>query len=107
MKDAAGAPVEQLWSASSYASNLLSPAVTNDKTDPRWYHALVRDVEIPVAFDRVAMRVRIRPVDFDYVDDLVASGDLPASQRAAMVTTLTLASTAREWTSAKGPGCVP
>jgi hypothetical protein len=106
MKDAAGAPVEQLWTAASYASNVLLPAVTTDKSDPRWYHAMVRDVTVPVPFDRLSMRVRIRAVDYDFVDDLIASGDLPQAQR-SLVTTLTIGSSVHVWSSAIGVGCAP
>jgi hypothetical protein len=106
MKDASGAPVEQLWTAASYATNVLLPAVTTDKSDPRWYHAMVRDVTVPVPFDRVSMRVRIRAVDYDFVDDLIASGDLPAARR-SLVTTLTIGSSEHVWSSAIGVGCAP
>jgi hypothetical protein len=51
------------------------------------------------------MRARIRPIDFDVLDDLVATKDLdPAILD--RIPTFDLGTTAREWTNAGGFRCV-
>mgnify|MGYP003598217720 CR=1 FL=1 len=47
------------------------------------------------------MRVRMRPLDFDLLDDLVASGDLDPAIR-DQIPTYDLASGTKEWTSSVG-----
>jgi hypothetical protein len=47
------------------------------------------------------MRVRMRPLDFDLLDDLVSSGDL-APEILDKVPTYDLASGTKEWTSDVG-----
>ena len=47
------------------------------------------------------MRVRMRPLDFDLLDDLVSSGDLDPTLL-DKVPTYDLASGSKEWTSAIG-----
>jgi hypothetical protein len=49
---------------------------------------------------RVTMRVRVRPMGLDVLDDLIDSGDLDAAIRDEMPTH-TLASTVLEWTEAE------
>ena len=51
------------------------------------------------------MRVRMRPVDYDLLDDLVASKDLDP-QILDRVPTFDLSSTVKEWTNAGGFRCV-
>ena len=105
--DAAGKPVEMLWPATSVAALQLPPAVTSDRTDPKFYHAVIKDFDVPPAdLDDVKAQVHIRPVDYDFVDDLIASGDLDPSYR-AKVTTFTLSGTVLEWTKDLGPTCIP
>jgi hypothetical protein len=50
------------------------------------------------------MAVHIRPVDFDLVDELIASGDLDGSVR-SKIATFTLENTALEWDVSNGFGC--
>jgi hypothetical protein len=107
LKDDGGAHVEMLWSATSFESNLLTPTVTNVPTDPRYVHSVTKSWDLSTtSFDSVTARVHIRPVDHDFVDDLVASGDLDASFK-AKVTTFTLAGTVLTWNASLGPGCLP
>ncbi|GAC1358327.1 MAG: hypothetical protein NVSMB47_11280 [Polyangiales bacterium] len=99
MFDAAGEPAEMLWEATRIDSALLLPAVTTDPADPAYYHAVIKSFSIPRTKKvvRVTSAVHIRPVDFDFVDDLIGSGDLDPALR-AKVTTFTLAGSEREWT---------
>ena len=56
--------------------------------------------------DRVTVRVRLRPIGLDVLDDLAAGGDLDGKYRALMPV-LELGGTQVEWTMARGYGCVP
>jgi hypothetical protein len=98
--------VHMFWEALSYDSNQLPGPVTNVQTDPRFYltHAM-RTFPRPTSTsviatmpDRVTMRVRMTPVGFDVIDDLVASGDLDPAVKAEMPT-FTLAGADLEWTA--------
>ncbi|HEX7664093.1 MAG TPA: hypothetical protein VF407_06280, partial [Polyangiaceae bacterium] len=104
--DASGAEVKFMWQAASTEGTFLTPSVTNDPQDPRYYHALTHTYDVPANADRITMRLRIIAVGYDVLDDLVASGDLAQSVRDSMKV-LTLAGTQLEWTAAKGFGCVP
>ena len=54
----------------------------------------------------MTMRVRIRAVNLDLIDDLVASGDLDPSYR-DKIPTFTLRFTDIEWTPDLGKTCIP
>ena len=98
--DETGAPTDKSWEAVSMDSDLL-PA------PPAAYVSMhvLREWRVPdAAPDAVSVRVQLRPVGFDVLDDLVESGDLDAAVRDAMQT-LDLSSTALTWT-AGGPACV-
>jgi hypothetical protein len=81
----------------------LPAQTTLDPTDPSYYAAhVVRNfpkgaTKLATVPDRVSMRVRVRPVDFDLVDELVASGDLDPAVR-DRIPTFTLGHTELEWT---------
>jgi hypothetical protein len=100
--DALGETTPFMWNAQTVRSELLTPATGNDPADS------TRSVVASVAtnIDRVTAIVHVRPVDYDVVDALIASGDLPRSQR-GIVTTLTVAATRLEWTWDRGPACLP
>jgi hypothetical protein len=104
--DAQKAPVGFLWQAASSEPAQLPVAVTSDAMDPMFQRAVTRTFTVPANADRVTMRVQMRPMDFDTVDDLIASGDLDGALRGKL-TTFTLASTVLEWKLAAGLGCVP
>ncbi|MBX3209428.1 MAG: hypothetical protein KF764_30625 [Labilithrix sp.] len=89
------------WEAARVESELLPAAVTADPLDPRFIHSVTRSYPLPAAPDRVKMRVRMRPLDFDLLDDLVASGDLDPALL-DKIPTWNLASATREWTSELG-----
>lgn len=100
-------PVPFLWDGRTSTSEQLPPAVTNDPVDPRFVHSVTRTYDVPPETDEVAMRVRIIAIGLDVLDELVSSGDLAPSVRAAMPT-FTLASTNLRWKKSDGGyRCVP
>lgn len=104
--DTAGKETHMFWEAARYEASQLPPAVTNDPLDPAFYHAVTRSYALPLPPpDRVTMRVRMRPIDFELLDDLVASGDL-APEILDRIPTFDLASTVKEWTGDGGFRCI-
>jgi Cytochrome c554 and c-prime len=104
--DAAGKETHLFWQATRYETEHLSAAVTADPTDPAFFHSVTRTFLLPVpAPDRVTMRVRMRPMDFDLLDDLVASKDLDPAILDRLPT-FELGGATREWTAAGGFRCI-
>ncbi len=96
-----GTETHMFWEAATVLEEQLPAATTADPRDPHFLHAVRRSYRLPEAPDRVTMRVRMRPVDVDLLDDLVASRDLdPAILD--RIPTFDLASSRKEWTSAIG-----
>ena len=105
--DAQGHPVHMFWEAEKserypdgYVSETLPPATT---TYVEGKHAVVKQFRLesngqPPA--RVTARLRLRPIGFDVLQDLVDSGDLDAEIMAQMPT-LTLPQQI-EWTPQQG-----
>lgn len=86
-------PVRMFWEARDYVSTQLPAQATFDPADPRYYqtHVIQRyprstSQALDSMPDRVTMRVRVRPLAFDLIDDLVDSGDLRAELRDAVAT---------------------
>ena len=77
----------------------------NDPSDPAFYHAVTRTWTVNQLPDRVEVRVRLRPVGLDVLDDLIATGDLDPAVRDAMPT-FDLDGSVLVWTMADGFGCV-
>jgi hypothetical protein len=101
-----GKETHMFWEAARVESALLPAAVTADRSDPAFLHSVTRSYPLPLpAPDRVTMRVRMRPMDFDLLDDLVATKDLDP-QILDRMPTYDLASTVKEWTSAYAYGCI-
>ena len=96
-----GSETHLFWQAARVEPQQLPPAVTNDPLDPKFVHSVTRSYALPEVPDRVTMRVRMRPLDYDLLDDLVGSGDLDPTVR-DKVATYDLASGTKEWTSALG-----
>ena len=104
--DAAGKETHLFWQAASFQSQLLSAAVTSDPQDPAFYHSVTKDFTLPLPPpDRVTMRVRMRPVDFDLLNDLVSTQDLDPAVL-DRVPTYDLGGATHEWTSGGGYRCV-
>lgn len=95
--DTAGKEVHMFWQAARFEASQLPAAVTSDPRDPRFDHSVTKNYPLRDMPDRVTMRVRMRPVDFDLLDDLVATGDLDPAVL-DRVPTFDLGSAVREWT---------
>jgi len=106
--DELGDETHDFWAAAGYESNLLPAPTARSPVDPAYVdtHAL-RQYALPTALPtRVTMRVRIRPMGFDILDELVEEGYLAQEIRDAMPT-FTLAPTVMEWTQDLGESCIP
>ncbi len=94
------------WQARELESSTLGGSVTTDLTDPAYYHSVTRTYPaLPDVPDTITMKVHIRPIGLDIIDELVASGDLDAAVR-DRIPTFTPESAVIEWTGAQGD-CVP
>jgi hypothetical protein len=100
-----GKETHLFWEAARVEPEQLPAALTNDPLDPTFIHSVTRTYNLAAPPDRVTMRVRMRPLDFDLLDDLVGSGDLDP-QLLDKIPTYDLASGTKEWTIARGFGCV-
>ena len=101
--DASGAQVSMFWQAASSEGNSLPPLITFDASDSRYYEAhkvkaYPASGELPTTPDHVTLRVQLQPIGLDVLDDLIATGDLDPSVRAAS-STFTVGP-ALEWTQA-------
>ena len=104
--DAANQETHLFWQAARFESELLPAAVTADAQDPAFFHSVTKTFPLPLpAPDRVTMRVRMRPVDFDLLDDLVSTKDLDPAVL-DRVPTYEVGGSNREWTSAGGFRCI-
>jgi hypothetical protein len=100
-----GQETHMFWEAARFEGSSLPPAVTADPLDPAFNHSVTRTFPLPPATDRVTLRVRMRPLDFDLLDDLVATGDLdPAILD--RIPTWELRTAAKEWSLPGGYRCV-
>lgn len=104
--DADDNEVHLAWRATRAESNLLAPSVTNDPTDPRYYHAVTRSYRIAGNPDTITMRLRMRPVGLELIDELIRHDGLDSAVR-DRIPTFTLQPSVLEWTSSQGFGCVP
>ena len=90
------------WNTTRFKSVQLPVAPSLKSPDSA--RSVVQAYTFPGAMpEKVTMRVKIRPLDFDLLDELVTSGDLDPGV-AALVPTFTLASTQLTWVP--GANCV-
>jgi Cytochrome c554 and c-prime len=101
LADDNGNPTLFMWSAQTAQPHLLATAAA----DPT-QSTITAAVQVTGLVDRVTSRVHVRPVDHDVADALVASGDLPPDAASALPT-LAVGATVLEWTSDRGPACLP
>jgi hypothetical protein len=95
--DGDGNEVHMFWDARDYTSSALEAAADISEDATTW---VSRSYEIPSAdVERVTSRVRIRPMGFDVLDDLIATGDLDPAIREQMLT-FNVEPTQLEWTEA-------
>ena len=99
--DDSGQPTFFMWNATTARSLLLAPA-----TGDPLHSTQTAAVKVAANVDRVTARVRVRALDYDVVDALVASGDLAPSY-ARGLPTLSVAATVQEWTADRGAACLP
>jgi hypothetical protein len=104
----AGDEVHMFWDVDVVESDLLPAPTALNPWEPEWIdvhrrRAVVLDGPKP---DRVTMRVRIRPMGLDVLDDLIESGDLDPVYRDG-IPTYTLGFTNLEWYESEGLECVP
>jgi len=104
----AGEEVHMFWDVDVVESDLLPAPTALNPWDPNWIdihrrREIVLEGGKPV---RVTMRVRIRPMGLDILDDLIESGDLDPVYRSAMPT-YTLGFTDLEWKEEDNLECVP
>lgn len=113
--DDAGAEVLYFWEVREVDHAwMLEPTVTLDPLDPRYDHSQTRSWSLVGIFQdvaRVTAEVHLRPIPFEVVDDLEASGHLPAAMAdevRARTPTFTLEGSRLEWTAAAADagGCV-
>src|SRR5262249_3979129 len=102
-----GAPAHFFWDVARVDSRLLRPPVTLDKNSPAFDHSTTFMFNVSAVFSRIdsiTARIRIRPLSYALLADLVASGDV-APTVAGQLKTLDIFGTQSLWTQAtKGTG---
>ncbi len=108
MYDEAGALTHDFWEVRSVEGELLPAPTARFPFEPgyRETHVIKSYVIAGLPPDRVTVRVRVRPMGLDVLDDLIASGDLDPAVREQMPT-FDLKSTVLEWRNDLGERCVP
>jgi len=106
--DADGNHTHMFWEVQSYESQVLPAPTALSATDPNYTKTHVsRTFHLDgVAPDEVSMRIHLRPIGLDVIDDLIESGDLDSAIR-AKIPTFTLGATELVWKSSDGVACVP
>ncbi len=93
--DEQGAPVHMFWEVASVKRSTIPGPITNDIRDIENFLRthVVREFPLPSRgtfidgiVDRVSVRVRMRPMGLDMLDDLIASGHLAPEVRDEMPT---------------------
>ena len=103
-----GKEVHMFWEAGDYEGNALPAKVTSDPLDPLFYksHVIRKYPDNGGGFagiaDRITLRIRLRAMDRDVLDELVDSHDLDPAVRDA-IPTLDIGGTLT-WTAATATG---
>ncbi len=101
-----GEEVHMFWEATSSVSELIpGPSKLHDPDAEEEDH-VSREYRLDALPDRVTMRVRLRPMGLDILDELIASGDLDPAIRDE-IPTFDLLATVLTWTPEAVNGCVP
>lgn len=98
-----GKPAHFFWEVATVQSQLLKPPVTLDPIDPRFDHSstsVFNVAGVAAQIARITTRVRIRPLSFGLLDDLIGSGDLDPAVRGRMKTLDVDPGTTRTWSRA-------
>lgn len=94
------------WEALSLVADLLPPPTAASPVEPGWTdtHRLERYVIPALDPDRITVRVLVRPIGVDVLQDLVASGDLDAAVAQEMPT-WDLAGASKVWERSVDGAC--
>jgi hypothetical protein len=91
--DADGNETHMFWNVAETHDKTLPAQLTANPAKPKYYQShlrrrfpLARDAAIPGVPERVTVRLRLVPVGLEVLDDLIASGHLDPTVRAAMPT---------------------
>jgi Cytochrome c554 and c-prime len=104
--DARDNEIHMFWDARRLESKLLAPVVTNDASEPGYYHASTWTYRIATQVpDRITLRLLLRPIGLEIIGDLIESGDL-APEIGDQIPVLALAGSTLEWTDKHGFSCV-
>lgn len=101
-----GSPAHFFWEVARVESNLLRPPVTLDKNSPAFDHSTTQTFLVgvdPTTIDKIEATLRIRPLSYGMLNDLVASGDL-AAEIVERVPTLQVGPTSVWERATKGTG---
>jgi hypothetical protein len=94
-----GSPAHMFWDIARYESQLLRPPVTLDKNSPQFDHSSTKAFPVQGVFgsiDHITARIRIRPLSYALLGDLVGSGDLAAGA-VTRLPTLDILGTQHTW----------
>lgn len=102
-----GSPAHFFWDVARFDSQLLRPPVTLDKNSPAFDHSSTMTYLVNGVFasiDHITARIRIRPLSYAVLDDLVSSGDLAAATVGQLKTLDILGATSTWSVATKGTG---
>jgi hypothetical protein len=94
-----GSPAHMFWDIAQTTPNLLKPPVTLDKNSPQFDHSSTKPFNVAGVFasiDHITARIRIRPLSYGLIADLVGSGDLAATA-VTTLPTLDILGTQHTW----------
>ena len=106
--DEDGNPALFFWEVADYESSTLPAPTATSILDPDYidpHRTRVYEYEGP-APETVSMRVNLRPIGLEILEELVNSGDL-APEIVAAMPTFTLGSTQLTWNASDGEACIP
>jgi hypothetical protein len=94
-----GSPAHLFWDVAHVDSKLLRAPVTLDQNSPLFDHSSTVKITVAdyPAIKSITARIRIRPLSYALLDDLVGSGDLAAGV-ASELRTLDILGTQSTWT---------
>jgi Cytochrome c554 and c-prime len=108
-------PAHFFWDVVAETPHTLRPPITFVPTDPGFDHSTTKTITVDPAvvptIDHIEAKLRIRPLSYALLDDLIGSGDLDPAVKGNLAT---LEVVSKEWTratmgtgNAKFTGCNP
>ena len=106
--DSDGLPTYELWRIRSRSDDSLPPPTASSSAEANFtdIHKTKRYRVPDETPSYVSLRVRLRPIGLDILDDLIASGDLEAAYR-DLVPTFDLGLTRLDWAAEDQEVCIP